>query len=500
MMWVHTGQAHVRLADGQEHRVESGTGIWLPPGSDHDMWTEPGSLAFPTWVSPTDVPGAPARATRFTVSDSRRNWLIAQYAYALTRSSPSIGRQVSPGDLVTLLDHTQPRLQGRDGAVEPGRYPPMPRSATARKVAREILRDPALDQTVAEWAALASCSPNTLRRDFLGQTGMTFAQWRTLCRLAAACELLAAGYDVGMVAARAGFATRNGFTRAFREHHGMTPRDFAATAPHPDDPRGQRRVVADRRTGATPHLRTGAPASSQSVHATRIEPTVIEYNVLSWIYRGEGWARVGETTYPRRGGEAIWLPAGQENETGVPEGAVELPISVLDPDDARITEPLRARFPPSWETYLLWCSVSTNTLLRPEGYDPRHILDVFSEQVALERARTVPMPRSPRARESAIDYLRRIGSTIGSSALDVPRDVHGAFRRETGMSFARWRQAARMRLARNLLAGGTRPGAVASRVGYTHASNFSRAFNQFHGLSPREYQEQELDAPHPPMG
>lgn len=59
------------------------------------------------------------------------------------------------------------------------------------------------------------------------------------------------------------------------------------------------------------------------------------------------------------------------------------------------------------------------------------------------------------------------------------------------MTFARWRYAVRMRIARDLLAGGAKPGAVARRVGYAHLPTFSTAFTRFHGISPRDYQEHE---------
>lgn len=62
------------------------------------------------------------------------------------------------------------------------------------------------------------------------------------------------------------------------------------------------------------------------------------------------------------------------------------------------------------------------------------------------------------------------------------------------MTFASWRHAARMRIARGLLENGTKTGSVAGRVGYTHVSNFSRAFTRFHGVSPSEYQATERHA------
>ena len=123
------------------------------------------------------------------------------------------------------------------------------------------------------------------------------------------------------------------------------------------------------------------------------------------------------------------------------------------------------------------------------------LLERELEQVAAQRALSVPMPTDTRARAVAMDYLRLVGVSAGSGAYDVPADVHRAFRDETGMSFARWRYAARMRIARDLLAGGAKPSAVARRVGYAHLPTFSAAFSRFHGLSPREYQEREIERP-----
>lgn len=138
----------------------------------------------------------------------------------------------------------------------------------------------------------------------------------------------------------------------------------------------------------------------------------------------------------------------------------------------------------------MFCSVSARSGLRPEGYDPRHLLDLFSEQVARRRALSVPMPTDPAARAAAMAYLRGVGSS-GSGSDDVAPAVHRAFREQTGMTFVRWRYAARMRIAREMLAGGAKPTAVARRLGYAHLPTFSAAFTRFHGLSPRGYQERE---------
>ncbi|MBW0114774.1 AraC family transcriptional regulator [Pseudonocardia abyssalis] len=430
MMWVHTGRAHVRLADGERHRVDEGTGIWLPPGPDHEMWTEAGSVAVPVSVPAAAVPDAPDRVVRFAVEDRWRDWLVARYAQGMRRHD---GPRTS--DLLAVLTAAGPELP-RTGA--PADDPPaVPRAGAAAAVARELRRQPALDHTLEEWAAATACSPSTLRRQFHHGTGLSFARWRALWRLSVARDHLTAGGTV------------------------------ADAAAHSSDP--------PRATG---------PVRSQGVAG---------WNELTWIYRGEGRSRVGDASFATRRGDAVWAPAGTEYESLLPAGSIAVPLGDVCADCVHVPEPVKARFPPSWDTYLLHCSVSGNTLLHPTGYHVRHIVGVFDAQLAVERARTVPMPTDVRARAVADGFLRRVGA--GDAAHDVPPEVHAAFRRETGMTFASWRHAARMRIARDLLVGGTAPSAVAGQVGYGRVANFSRAFSRFHGTAPREWQAHELEAP-----
>lgn len=462
MMWVLTGRAHVRLADGELHRVDAGTGIWVPPGADHEMWTEAGSVAVPLSVPAAAVPRAPDRVVRFTVDDRWRDRLVDHYAQWL---------QGDPGtdDLLAVLDGAVPELPGPAPTTLT-----MPRPGAALTVADALRRQPALDHTLEEWAAATACSPSTLRRQFLHDTGIPFARWRTLCRLSAARDHLAGGGGIGDAAARAGFASGQSFARAFRERYGAAPRDFAARARSDDVP---------------------APRASQdpgSVPARRSHG-VAGWNELVWIYRGGARSRVGDTSVATRRGDALWIPAGQAYENVLPAGAVAVTLGDVCSDCVQVPGPLRARFPPSWDSYLLHCSVSGNTLLHPAGYHVRHVADLFDAQLAVERARTVPLPTDPRARAAATRFLRR----PGGGGEDLPPEVHAAFRRETGMTFPAWRQAARMRVARDLLTTGTSVGAVAARVGYGGVANFSRAFSRFHGTAPREWQERELDPPLP---
>ncbi|MDF1487100.1 helix-turn-helix transcriptional regulator [Tessaracoccus caeni] len=495
--WVRTGAAHVRLDDAGAFRLTAGEGIWIPAdGWTHrEIVTEPGTVAFPLASPLAPVSGAEPMA--FDVPDAWQDWLIQHFNLMVT---PLRDTGYSQDRLLALLRGAGTRPPGAPhrgsppaSVLEP---PSMPKTGGARAAAEELLRDPALDLTVDEWAARVLSSPRTLRRTFLADTGLTFEQWRQRCRLSAAVEFLVAGYGVDQVAARVGFASRNGFTRAFKQQFGATPHEFSRELPaHPTVGGPSQRVLAARQADSLLQLvrwRDTPIVAPETIPPTRTAPHTNDVHVLSWVYRGSGYLDIGDRRLERRQGVATWIPAGVEHVTGLHQGSISLPIGTVGTDALQLTEPLQASFSRAWDDYLMFCAISARSRLRSDDYDPTHILGLFEEQLATQRALTVPMPTDPRAREAATQYLRHIGTSWGSDAFDVPAPVHRVFREQTGMTFSRWSYAARMRMARDLLAGGAKPSAVARRVGYAHLPTFSTAFSRFHGLSPREYQEHHL--------
>jgi len=496
LLWVRTGAAWVRVEGHPEFRLADGEGVWIPadPGNHWTIVTEPGTVAFPLLTHPGIAAETLSEPRRFVVPDGWQDWLIQQFNLMVT---PLAGHGNSQAALVDLLGGPGRRPPARRGDTRPRALDPpvMPSAGGAREVADELLRNPALDLTVAEWAARVLSSPRTLLRDFRADTGLTFEQWRLRCRLDAAVEHLAAGYGVGHVAARVGFATHNGFTRAFKQRFGQTPHEFGRDlSARPVASGLTRRAAAARRADDLMRIvrAEDAPAVPDMLPTARTPPHTDDVHMLIWTYRGSGYLDIGDRRYEQERGDATWIPAGSEHTAGVRENSISLPLGNAGTGDLQLTEPLHARFSPAWDDYLMFCSISARTPVRPDDYDPGQILDLFADQVAAQRALSVPMPTDSRARGAAMDYLRGIG-TSGGSGLDVPADIHRAFREQTGMSFARWRYAARMRIARDLLAGGAKPSAVARRVGYAHLPTFSAAFTRFHGLSPREYRERETE-------
>jgi AraC-like DNA-binding protein len=500
LIWVRAGTAHVHIDGTVAFHLTAGEGAWLPAdGWDHRaIVTEPGTVAFPLWPHAGVAAGALSEPTRFEVPNGWHDWLIQQFNLQIT---PLTGPGYSHDAIADLLRSpgAHPPAPARIGDTAPSvalALPAMPKALGARAVAEELIRDPALDLTVQQWAVRVFSSPRTLRRDFLADTGLTFERWRLRCRLTRAVELLASGHDVDQTAARVGFASRNGFTRAFRQQFGPTPHEFskmlAASSGAAD--LAQRATAARQADDLVRMVRaSGAPAAPDTLPATRTPSHTNDVHVLSWMYRGRGYLDIGDQRYERERGVATWIPADVEHITGLRENSVSLPLGNASPGDLQLAEPMQVRFSPAWDDYLMFCSISARSGIRPADHDPRHILDLFAEQVATQRALSVPMPTDPSARAAAMDYLRRVGGSGEPPAVDVPAEVNRAFREQTGMTFSRWRYAARMRVARDLLAGGAKSSAVARRVGYRHLPTFSAAFSRFHGTSPREYQEREAE-------
>ncbi|XCM30046.1 AraC family transcriptional regulator [Streptomyces parvus] len=522
LLWVRTGTAHVHLDGGPTLHLKAGEGAWIPAEdrAERTITTEPGTVAFPLCPhAGVGTRGLP-ELTRFDVPGDWQDWLIQLFNLQVT---PFSGHGYSPEAIAELLrrpgtrpptpaalDHgpapeapaTEERhpapetlaTEERHPTLETLASPTMPRARGARAVAEELMHDPALDLTVERWAARVLSSARTLRRDFLAETGLTFEQWRLHCRLGAAVEFLAAGYDVDQVAALVGFASRNGLTRAFKGRFGLTPHEFGRKLfARPGCGGLTQRAAAARQTDDLIRMmrETNTPAAPEMLPPASTPSHTNDIHVLSWMYRGSGYLDIGDRRYERERGVATWIPAQLEHVTGLRENSVSLPLGNASTADLHLTAPLQVRFSPAWDDYLMFCSISARSALRPDDHDPRHILDLFAGQVAAQRALSVPMPTDPRARAVALECLRRIGEPGGTQDADIRAEIHRAFRDETGMTLARWRYAARMRIARDLLTGGAPPSTVARRTGYAHLPTFSAAFSRFHGLSPREYQERE---------
>ncbi|MEZ5086012.1 MAG: helix-turn-helix domain-containing protein [Tessaracoccus sp.] len=450
------------------------------------MRTEAGGVAFPLFVAHDDVPADGAdRPLRFEVTPAWQDRLIGHYSQILSGHSAT---RYAPPDALDAIgslpnDHTRPERSATAAAL------PMPSSTEALTVARLLLIDPSDSSTVQDWAAHVACGERTLQRQFIGETGLTFAQWRSRRRIAAAAALLAEGSSVGYAAARVGFTDRTSFTRAFREHQGSSPREFSAHA----GKHAAEGSTARPQTTRLMHSITDAaqePLADEALNlalpAERAPHHTHDFHLLSWLYRGTRESTIEGRSHRLARGDALWTPAGQEHGHTAAAGTISFALAMPTPSELQLNQPFSLHFGPHWDDYLLWCAVSVNSLLRPGHDHQQGSLGVFRDQLGQLRTQVVHMPTDPTARALARDFLRTMRITSDDR---VPQDVLMAFRRETGMSFQRWRHVARMRLARDLLSEGALATSAARQLGYTHLQSFTNAFRSFHGMSPSQYRQ-----------
>lgn len=104
----------------------------------------------------------------------------------------------------------------------------------------------------------------------------------------------------------------------------------------------------------------------------------------------------------------------------------------------------------------------------------------------------LPMPIDRRARRVSQAIIDRPAcnddlSTLAKSHGVSPRTLARLFFRETGMTFGRWRQQARILASLSLLAAGQSVTSAALDVGYNSPSAFVAMFRRALGVSPGRY-------------
>ncbi len=187
---------------------------------------------------------------------------------------------------------------------------------------------------------------------------------------------------------------------------------------------------------------------------------------------------------------ALWMPAGMPHAVAMPRGLAMRALFLR----ADVAQEL-----PSHPAVL-----SVSPLLRelilaacdePLEWDERgrggHLAALILEEIARapRLPLAVPQPRDPRLVRLAAALAADPASPLtledwaGRSGASA-RTLRRLFQAETGMGFARWRQALRLAEAAALLASGTPPARAAAAVGYASAPAFGAAFRAAFGTTP----------------
>lgn len=190
---------------------------------------------------------------------------------------------------------------------------------------------------------------------------------------------------------------------------------------------------------------------------------------------------------------ALWVAVGVRHELHM-QGRVEMQTLYFRPD-----------FAPAMESAC--CVINVSPLLRElivsivavgalsdaTPSDRARLRLLFDLLVVVpERPLALPMPMDSRARrvaERALDRIDVPGSLadlVLASGASV-RTIERTFLDQTGMTFGRWRQQARLLEAIRLLGEGIQVTAVAMLVGYRSPSAFVAAFKKCLGRTPAQY-------------
>jgi AraC-like DNA-binding protein len=124
----------------------------------------------------------------------------------------------------------------------------------------------------------------------------------------------------------------------------------------------------------------------------------------------------------------------------------------------------------------------------------RPVLELLVDRIAALPVASLQLPqlRDPRALRIAERVLADPGERVQLAALakqsgGSKRTIERAFKLDTGMTFGRWRQHARLVHAIRLLAAGKSVTSVALEVGYDSVSAFVSGFRKAFGRTPGRY-------------
>jgi len=196
--------------------------VWLPPRLEHavDMLTdlEMRSLYIaPGWLA--SHPEMPRLGREFVVAVGTllRELVLAMFAKDMSRRADP--RRV---DLLARLALFE-LAEAEDAAT----FVPLPSDPRARRVAEQVLAEPAGVRDLADLARAAGASQRTITRLFPAETDLTFKEGRQRARILASVEMLDSGQEsITSVAARLGFSSAAAFGHAFRQVLGIAPGEF----------------------------------------------------------------------------------------------------------------------------------------------------------------------------------------------------------------------------------------------------------------------------------
>jgi hypothetical protein len=204
--------------------------------------------------------------------------------------------------------------------------------------------------------------------------------------------------------------------------------------------------------------------------------------------------RTPETSFVIPPQRAVWLPAGMRHEVAC-RGPVSLRTLYLPSDAGALTAECRV-----FEVSNLLKSLILEVVDFPRSMT-LPVARAASSNCCSKKSSVCPMPpircRCPATRGCFAFVMRlsptrpiRATSTIGPVSRQWGAGRSRAFKQETGMSLAVWRQQVRLMEALSMLAAGMSITRVTYDVGYDSPSGFCRDVSPGAGVPPSQYLKQ----------
>lgn len=212
-------QVGVTLDDGPETTfvIPPSRALWIPAGALHAVTVLEAADLRTLYIEPSAIPAGWTGCHVLLVSPLLRE-LIGGVDTPRNLSQP--GRL--PAFNLLLLDeivHADTQALGV----------PLPRHGGDRRLralCEAVLRAPAEQARLADWAAQVGASERTMTRLFREELGTSYQQWRTQVLLAHALPMLARGQPVSQVAEACGYASDSAFSAMFKAAMGQPPSQF----------------------------------------------------------------------------------------------------------------------------------------------------------------------------------------------------------------------------------------------------------------------------------
>ncbi len=202
--------------DPSSWMIPTGRAVFIPAGCAHAirMW---GTVEMRTLYLSSALTGFESAGCRVLEVEPLLRELILRIVERMGLDS----RTPQDSRLIGLLEDEVKKAMA--DAEDSPLVLPLPADERALAVARYVLDEPSIGDTVEDLAKQHGVTRRTLERRFRDETGMSFGMWRQKARLLDSIRLLAEGKSVTDTALDCGYSSVSAFIAAFKDTFGFTP-------------------------------------------------------------------------------------------------------------------------------------------------------------------------------------------------------------------------------------------------------------------------------------